>query len=815
MIGSILVNLIALLGILWCIDRYSLSRVMLLNVGMVLLIAASFGLGGHGVLIIALVLVVVGVIFCVSALRLKLLTRPMLAYIKRALPPMSSTEKDAISAGSVWWEAELYRGNPQWDKLMQTPAASLRDDEQAFLDNEVEHLCGQLDDWDITHHRGDLPPAVWQALKQQGFFGLIIPKKYGGREFSAYGHSQAVLKIASRSVSAAVTVMVPNSLGPAELLLHYGTEAQKDFYLPRLAKGVDVPCFALTGPWAGSDAAALPDRGIVCYGEHEGQTVLGLRVNWEKRYITLGPVATVVGLAFHAEDPEGLLGGDTSLGITCALIPATTPGVEIGRRHNPLNQAFMNGPNSGKDVFVPMDWIIGGQAQIGNGWLMLMDCLSAGRGISLPTMGVASGKQASRTTGAYARIRKQFGLPVGKFEGVEEALTRIGGFSYMMDAARQLTCAALDQGEKPSVVSAMVKYHNTEMSRLVINDAMDVHGGKGICLGPNNYLGRAYQSIPIGITVEGANILTRTLIVFGQGAMRCHPHLMEELDAAADPDQEKALLRFDTVLMAHIGYSIKNGARALLHALTRGRVASSPVTGETAKYFRRLARMSSAYAFLADMTMLFLGGALKRKEKLSGRFADGLTFMYVCSAVLKRYHDEGCPREQLPLLEWSAKYCLWRVQQSIDEILRNFPVVWVGILLRVIIFPLGRRFKTPNDQLGQQVAQMLMSPGTARDQLTDGIYINDNPDDVTGCLEYTLKLVIESDQLFARLREAGYKPDTFDFNGWVDDMLKCQQLTQEEADLLRLSRENIRRVIDVDAFAPDQWLGQQQSVSSV
>ncbi|MEJ2114680.1 MAG: acyl-CoA dehydrogenase [Gammaproteobacteria bacterium] len=558
----------------------------------------------------------------VSNVRISVLSKPMLAYVNKILPPMSDTEREAIEAGTAWWEAELFRGNPEWDQLLNHQVSELSAEEQAFLDGPVNELCSMIDDWEVTHELHDLSPKTWEFIKKNKFLGMIIPKKYGGLEFSAIAHSSVVMKISSRSGTAGVSVMVPNSLGPAELLLHYGTYEQKDYYLPRLAVGEEIPCFALTGPSAGSDAGAIPDTGVVCKGMHDGKEVLGLRLNWEKRYITLGPIATVLGLAFKAYDPDGLLSDKEDLGITCALIPTTTPGVEIGNRHNPLNSAFQNGPNWGKDVFIPMDWIIGGQEQIGKGWRMLVECLSVGRGISLPAFGTGSGKFASYMTGAYAAIRKQFNVPIGKFEGVEEALTRIGGLTYMMEAGRRLTASAIDHGEKPSVVTAILKYHNTEGMRQVINDAMDVHGGRGICIGPSNYLARAYQSIPISITVEGANILTRSLIIFGQGAMRCHPYLIEEVTAASLENKEEGLQRFDQALFKHLGYAVSNGARSFVYGLTRSRLAPSPIEGPTRGYFKRLARMCASYAFVSDFAMLFLGGGLKRKEKLSGRFAD-------------------------------------------------------------------------------------------------------------------------------------------------------------------------------------------------
>ena len=710
-------------------------------IGGALLVLSLFSPLNIVVMCILWALFVVLALLNVSSLRISLLSKPMLAYVKRILPPMSATERDAIEAGTAWWEAELFRGNPDWDQLLNHQMSELSAEEQAFLDGPVDELCSMIDDWEVTNDLNDLSPKAWKFIKKNKFLGMIIPKKYGGLEFSAIAHSSVVMKISTRSGTAGVSVMVPNSLGPAELLLHYGTEEQKNYYLPRLAVGEEVPCFALTGPSAGSDAGAIPDTGVVCKSVHDGKEVLGLRLNWEKRYITLGPIATVLGLAFKAYDPDGLLGDDEDLGITCALIPTTTPGVEIGNRHNPLNSAFQNGPNWGKDVFIPMDWIIGGQEQIGKGWRMLVECLSVGRGISLPALGTGSGKFASYMTGAYAAVRKQFNVPIGKFEGVEEALTRIGGLTYMMEAGRRLTASAIDHGEKPSVVTAILKYHNTEGMRQVINDAMDVHGGRGICLGPSNYMARAYQSIPISITVEGANILTRSLIIFGQGAMRCHPYLIEEVTAASLENKEEGLQRFDQALFKHLGYAVCNGARSFVYGLTRSRLAPSPIDGPTRGYFKRLARMCASYAFVSDFAMLFLGGSLKRKEKLSGRFADALSYMYLSSAILKRFEDTGRPAEDLPFVEWSTKYCLYNVQNALDEILRNFPSMVVGQILRAIVFPTGKSLRYPNDKVGHEVAKRLIEPSETRDRLTDGVYKTTDPKDPIGCVQYAFLAV--------------------------------------------------------------------------
>jgi acyl-CoA dehydrogenase len=740
----------------------------------------------------------------VPELRQRLLSAPLRKRIRDMMPPMSETERAAIEAGTVGWEAELFAGAPNWRKLLTTRAPQLTHAEQAFLDGPVEQLCHMLNTWEITHERGDLPPGVWDYLREHRFFGMIIPPEYGGLGFSAYAHSQVVMKVSSRSPTAGVSVMVPNSLGPAELLLQYGTDEQKNHYLPRLADGREIPCFALTGPFAGSDAASIPDVGEVCWGEHEGERVLGLRTNWEKRYITLGPIATVLGLAFQARDPEGLLGGDVELGVTCALIPTDTPGVEIGRRHDPLGTAFQNGPNRGHDVFIPLDWVIGGEAGVGHGWGMLMECLSAGRGISLPALGCGSGKYCSRLTGAYARVRHQFKLPIGYFEGVEEPLARIAAKTYMMDSARLLTISALDAGEKPPVASAMLKHFNTEGNRDVVNDAMDIHGGRGICEGPSNYLTIAYRAVPVAITVEGANILTRSMIVFGQGAMRCHPYLLDEIKAAQDEDDEAGVEAFDQALLPHMGHTVRNAARALVYGLSRSHLAPTPVRGPSAKYYRRLARVSAAFALVADAALLTLGGGIKRRERMSARFADALIHMYVCSAALKRFEDTGRPPEDLPLLEWSARYCLYNVQNALDEILRNFPSKPLGIALRWIVFPLGRSYRYPNDRAGHEVARMLLQPSVARDRLTAGIYVDERTGDITGRIEHALRLAVAAEPLEQRLRKRDLeKPLTLSYSDWVAQLVEDGVLDETEAGTLTAWREALRAAIDVDDFDPD------------
>ncbi|MHB1237463.1 MAG: acyl-CoA dehydrogenase [Gallionella sp.] len=747
------------------------------------------------------------VLFGIPYVRRNVVSAALLKTFRSILPQISATEQEAIDAGTVGWEGELFSGNPDWDKLMAFPKCGLSVTEQAFLDNEVEQLCAMLDDWDITHNRADLPPEVWQYIKDKGFFGMIIPKHYGGLEFSAQAHSAVVCKVASRSGTGAVTVMVPNSLGPAELLLHYGTEQQKEKYLRRLARGQEVPCFALTGPFAGSDAGAIPDYGVVCHGEFAGQqNVLGMRLTWEKRYITLAPAATLLGLAFKLYDPEHLLGGEADRGITLALIPTDTPGVQIGRRHFPLNSAFLNGPTQGKDVFIPMEYIIGGTSRVGQGWRMLMECLAAGRSISLPASSVGGMKLVARTSGAYSRVRKQFKVPIGKFEGVEEPLARIGAHTYMVDAARRFTALALDMGGKPSVISAIIKYHSTERCRIVINDAMDVHGGKGISLGPDNYLGRFYQQMPVAITVEGANILTRTLMIFGQGAIRSHPYVLKEIAAVHDHDRQRALHLFDDALFGHITFALSNAARSLVFGLTGGRGIAAPEGLETRRYYQHLTRFSAAFAFSADVAMAALGGSLKRREKISARLGDVLSLMYLCSSALKCFEDDGRQAEDLPLLDWSMQDALYKIQQAFDGVIENFPNVWVRGLLSFLVFPLGKGFSPPSDHLGHQIATLLMKPGDARDRLTGGIYVPDDEQDPVGALEAALASTLASEPLLASLEEArkAGKLKALEEPLRIAEARDLGIITAEQA--LQLERDYAlrRKVIMVDDFAPEQ-----------
>jgi len=744
----------------------------------------------------------VALLLLVTPLREQLVMRPLLGLYARVMPGMSDTEREALDAGTVWWEAELFSGQPDWHHLLGYPAARLSDEEQAFIDGPLETLCGMIDDWEVTEELRDLTPGTWSYMKEQGFFGMIIPRQYGGLQFSANAHSLVVMKLASVSISAGVTVMVPNSLGPAKLLLSYGTEEQKNHYLPRLANGTEIPCFALTGPEAGSDAASMPDNGVICRQDFNGEPdILGIRLNWEKRYITLGPVATLLGLAFHLYDPDHLLGDQDDIGITLALIPTSTPGVEIGRRHFPMDQSFMNGPNRGRDVFIPMDWVIGGQAQLGNGWRMLMNCLSDGRAISLPALSVAAGKKMSRAVGAYAGVRKQFKVPIGKFEGVSEVLARIAGKTYIMNAARSLTCAALDNGEDPSVASAILKYHTTEYMRDVVNDGMDILGGRGICMGPGNFIARGYQALPIGITVEGANILTRNLIIFGQGAIRCHPFLFREMEAVAQRD----VAGLDAALRGHASLVMSNFSRCLIHGLTRGRLLPAPQHGIAGYYYRQFGRMSLAFAVTTEMALMSLGGTLKRRESLSGRLGDVLSQLYLGSAVLKQYYEQGSPEEDLPLLEYACDDLLCSIQSRLYEILDNFPSRLVARLTRLLTFPAGKVYRRPLDELSHRVTGLILRPGRVRDRLTQGVYIPDDNTQPLAQLEDALEKSVAAESALLKLRDAmrsGTLPHG-DPEHCADDGVRVGVITAQEAAGIKDAVAARQLVIQVDDFDPE------------
>ncbi|HET9817954.1 MAG TPA: acyl-CoA dehydrogenase [Rhodanobacteraceae bacterium] len=741
-----------------------------------------------------------------TPLRRALFAAPLLALLKRVLPKISETEQVALDAGTVGFEGELFAGKPDWSKLLSQPKPQLSAEEQAFLDGPCEELCRMVDDWQITHELADLPPEIWDFIKAKGFFAMIIPKQFGGLEFSALAHSAVLQKLSSISATLSSLVAVPNSLGPAELLLRYGSEEQKNHYLPRLADGREVPCFALTGPYAGSDATSIPDYGIVCRQTVDGRETLGLRLTFDKRYITLAPVATLVGLAFRMYDPEHLLGDKEDLGITLALIPRNTPGLSIGRRHLPLNIPFQNGPLHGKDVFVPMDTLIGGTHMAGHGWRMLVECLSVGRGISLPSNATGFARMAVAATGAYARIRKQFGLAVARFEGVEEALARIGGYAYAITALSRASAAAVDLGEKPAVASAIAKCHATDLGRQVIQDAMDVHGGKGIQLGPSNYLGRMWQGAPIPITVEGANIMTRSLMIFGQGAIRCHPWILKEMHAVREPDRAKALRELDEALFGHIGFGISNAVRSFWLGLTFAKFGKAPGDDYTRRYYRKLNRYSAALALLADTAMGVLGGKLKFKEKISARLGDVLSYLYICSAMLKRYEDEGRPEVERPMLAWAFHDSVWRMQISLDGVIRNFPVRPVAWLVHTLVFPFGRREVPPSDRLGRRVAALITAPNAARDALVRGMYLAPNANNPVGRMHAMLPDVIAAEPVERKFLKA-VKAGTIQSYDYFEQLAEAERkgaISETERKQLERLRKTTAEFINVDDFDPEE-----------
>lgn len=737
--------------------------------------------------------------------RQRYFTLPLMNKLKNQMPSISSTEREAIEAGNVWWEKDLFCGKPNWKHFLAMPKPTLTPEEESFINNQVESLCNLLNDWDIVQKHRDLSPAVWDFLKKERFFGLVIPKEYGGHGFSALAHSTIVVKIATRSISAAVNTMVPNSLGPGELLLHYGTEEQKNYYLPRLAKGEDIPCFALTGPEAGSDAGAITDFGIVCKGEFQGKEVLGIRLTWDKRYITLAPIATLLGIAFRLYDPENLLGKEAELGITLCLVSTTLPGVEIGDRHWPLQLAFMNGPTRGKDIFIPLDSIIGGIARIGQGWKMLMECLSIGRSISLPALSTACCKVAYRATGAYARLRRQFNTAIAHFEGVEEALGNIAGLTYTTEATRLFTASAVDQQIKPAIASAIAKYHMTEMARQTISNAMDIHAGHAIQVGPRNVLANLHFSGPVSITVEGANILTRNLIIFGQGAIRCHPYVLKEIELFSDPNEEMKLKKFDKLLLSHMGYLMSNLAKTCWRGITGGFLIFSPIKGPIAYYYRQISRMSSALALLSDLSMMMLGGSLKRKERLSARLGDILSQLYLSSAVLKYFNDNGSPDSDRNYVRWCIEMSLHKMELACVELTHNFPIRWLGRLMLGIIFPFGRTYPKPSDYLYHQIVNNMLEPSEFRDRLTRYCFISQDASDALRRLDLGLSELASIEPLLLKFQKALRKNLLLHrtFEEQIEIIRKTENFTENEINALREFDELQKEIIKVNEFTFD------------
>lgn len=743
----------------------------------------------------------------IKPLRLNLISKPLMPIFRKFTPAMSRTEREALEAGTIGWEGDLFTGDPDIEKLLNSSMTELSAEEKAFLDNQVNVACSMINDWDITHNRTDLPPELWQYLKDEGFFGLIIPKKYGGHEFSATAQMYILSKLYACSTSVASTVAVPNSLGPAELLLKYGTEEQKEYYLPRLAKGIELPCFALTGQNAGSDAASIPDAGVVCYGEFNGKEVLGVKLNWNKRYITLAPIATLVGLAFRLFDPENLLGKGNDVGITCALIPHDVKGVIKGRRHFPLNIAFQNGPVQGKDVFIPIDYLIGGAKMAGLGWLMLMECLSAGRAISLPSSALGGLKGCAIASGAYSRLRRQFSQPIAKFEGIMEPLARIAGNTYIIESALRMTMSSVDNGIKSGVAGAILKYQATERARDGNIDAMDIHGGKGIMMGPKNFLGRGYQSMPIGITVEGANILTRSLIIFGQGVIRCHPYVLKELESIRNND----LIEFDKSLWSHIGFTLSNFVKSFIYSLTDGYLIPAH-KGSYKRYYQLLKRYSAQLAFLSDFCMITMGSKLKRKEAISARLGDMLSALYLASGVLQRTYKDGEPEEDAPLVDWAIQELFYGYQVAMQGVIDNFPAKWAKGLLKLVLF--GNNRCRPSDKLNKKLANILSTPNSVRDKLKNHLYLDPDSYCTLGKMEQAFKQICEVEEIEKKILK-GIKAKQIESLAPFDQIIEAFEkgiITEEEKERMYEAEKLRQEIISVDDFDPSELMRQPVEV---
>ncbi|SFV26650.1 acyl-CoA dehydrogenase [Devosia crocina] len=767
------------------------------------LVHPEYELGFGSWLLIAIGLVLLAL--SLKPIRMALVIAPVFGAVKSILPKVSRTEQEALDAGTVGWDAELFSGRPDWDKLTTIRPLTLTADEQAFLDGPTETACRMIDDWDIRHNRADLSPELWQFLRENGFLGMLIGKEHGGLGFSAQAQSMIVSKIASRSVAAGITVMVPNSLGPGELLEKYGTPAQKEKYLHRLATGQDIPCFALTGVHSGSDAGGMRDIGVVTKGVWNGQETLGVNLTFDKRYITLAPIATLVGLAFILKDPDNLLGRGEDVGITLALIPHDHPGLDIGRRHYPARQAFMNGPVRGTNMFVPIDYLIGGTDYAGQGWRMLMECLSTGRAISLPAIGSTSIKSTLRATSAYARVRRQFGIPVGTMEGVAEPLGEMVKRAYSFEAARRLTASMVDEGQRPAVIAGLLKYTTTEAMRDSMDDAFDIQGGRAIQDGPSNYLFGAYQALPVAITVEGANILTRTLMTFAQGVLRAHPYLLKEIQAAQNRDRQAGLDAFDQAFGGHTAFMLRNVVASFVHGVTNGAFASSPNDGPMAGWYRKLHRYAQNFALVADWTTVVLGGALKRKQKLSGRMADLLGDLYLMSATLKRFEEEGRITEDRDLVDAIMEDRIASMEKTFGEVFDNFPNPFFATAMRFLCFPLGRHAKRASDRVNYRVVRAVLRPGAFRDRLTTGIYVTTDPDDVTGVLEDALLKVTEAEEIEARFVKASRRGvfDRRHDRDAIADAVKAGVINDNEAGIMRAADEATNRAVHVDDFDTD------------
>ncbi len=812
---TLLLILIAIIVALVC----AYQRASLRNTAIAMSVVAAITLIIKGFSFLFLVLLVVSaalILLSIDSLRKTYLSRPIFSWFKSVLPEISQTEQEAIDAGTVWWDGDLFSGQPKWKKLLSIPKPELTQEEQAFLDGPLNELCGMMDNWNINHNLAVIPPKIMKFIKDKGFLGMIIPKEYGGLEFSGMAQAEILSRLSIMGGCVTNFVGVPNSLGPGELLIKYGTEEQKDYYLPRLAKGTEVPCFALTGPLAGSDATSIPDTGVVCKGMFEGKEIVGIKLNFEKRYITLAPIASLVGLAFQLNDPDHLIGETDEYGITCALIPRETTGIDIGRRHKPIGDAFINGPIFGKDVFIPLDYIIGGQEMAGKGWTMLVNCLSVGRCVTLPSIGNGYSKQLLLGTSAYSVLRQQFGLPIAKFEGVQKPLARIAGFSYISNASCLHTVQSLSFGEKPSVPSAILKYHITEMTRQITIDAMDIHGGKAVMTGPKNYVADGYSSIPILITVEGANIMTRNLMIFGQGATRSHPYVLKEMELAGQEITDSSLTEFDETFFGHVGFSVNNAVRSFVLAISGSLLSDNPGHHSLAKHYRDMNRLSAAFALIADVTMLSLQSKLKFKEMLSARLGDLLSYLYLASMVLKHYENEGCPEDEYPLVEWSMKHLTHSYQVAMQEILQNYPNRFLALKMKCLIFPLGASFSAPSDKLDTQVANLFTNNTELRKRHLDGVFVDDIPTNPLGHANSTFYEYIELKPLFKKIRDA-VKAGKIDKVVGQQQIVLAQQagvIDDAETKKLLAYDASLMEVVHVDHFDEKELVRKKPTVRS-
>lgn len=801
---ELLLIIVALAGLVWVMRREAGPLPALGLLGVLGLIGVVFDAVTVGILLWLGVAVIAA---CgLPALRRRWLTPRLFAAFDKAAPKVSETERTALEAGSVAWDGELFSGRPQWQRLLDFRNAGLSEEERAFVDHQCSVAAGMCNAWEIARERADLPPELWEYLKREGFFGMIIPKRYGGLEFSAKAQSAVLQKLAVNE-TLMVTVGVPNSLGPGELLLKYGTEEQKNHYLPRLADGREIPCFGLTGPRAGSDATSLPDVGIVCRGQHNGQELLGLKLTFEKRWITLAPIATVVGLAFRMFDPDGLLGDTSDLGITCALIPRDTPGMDIGRRHHPIGSPFMNGPIRGKDVFIPLEWIIGGPDMAGQGWRMLVECLSVGRCITLPSGASGIGRYAVGWAGGFTRIRRQFNLPVADMEGVQEPLARIAAHAYIAQAAVMQTANTIDHGVKPAVPSAILKSQLTEFQRSMLADAMDVHGGRTVTLGPRNYLGIAYSANPVSITVEGANIMTRNLMIFGQGAIRCHPYVLDELAAKDDND----LAAFDKAIFGHAGMVFGNAARAFTQGLGIGK-SKVPFDEVAAPYAQEVSRLASAFGLCADAAMASLGSGLKKREMLSARLGDVLSNLYLASMLIKQWHESESVEHEAALMHYSCRTLLYRAEQAFTELFDNLPNRALAMTLSAVALPLGRRWHKPQDRFTRDIARAISTDSALRHKLTADTWNTQEAGQRDNPLARYNALLADSERaepLYRRIAKAysqGELPaEALHPEQRVEAAWEAGLIEEDDAIFMRRFEREVLDMLSVDDFAFDAF----------